>query len=80
MSEESAKPDLVERARGFGDALARRDLDAATSGFVAKAVYDASQAGVGTCFGDSGLILRIDVAQDIDEARASAERLAAERK
>jgi hypothetical protein len=76
MSEKSANPDLVARARGFGEVLGRGDLEAATSGFAANAVYDASQAGVGTCSGDAGLILRTDVAQDIDEARATAQRLA----
>jgi limonene-1,2-epoxide hydrolase len=140
MSEESTTPDPLEPVRRFGEGLRRRDFDAVTSCFACGAVYDASQAGVGTfegpaairafledwlvgydhwdnewqeiqdlgdgvvftvnrqdgrpagskgrvqeryaltfTLGAAGLIQRVDVAQDIDDARAAAERLAEER-
>jgi ketosteroid isomerase-like protein len=139
-SDESTTPDLVELARQFGEAVGRRDFDAVMRSLAPGAVWDASQAGVGTFegpaairafledwliayeqsenrweeiedlgdgvvftvnrqdgrpagskgrvqeryaltfrFGGAGLILRVDVAQDIDEARAAAERLAESR-
>ena len=140
MTEESTTPDLVELVRQFGEALGRRDFDAAMSSFAPGAVWDASQPGVGTFEGPAairaffedwlvayeewdnhweevvaldngvvftvnrqdarpaggkgrvqerlaltfrfecaGLIGRVLVLQDIDEARAAAERLAKER-
>jgi len=140
MPEESKTPDALETVRQVFFAVGRRDFDGWISFFAADAVWDASQAGVGTfegaaairsfaedwdaaydeweteweevqdlgngvvfgvnrqdgrlagskgtvrerygltlTFNAAGLIIRLDVNQDIDEARAAAERLAQER-
>jgi len=88
MAEESTTPDLVEPVRGQAEAANRRDVDCATSSFAPDAVFDGRAVGdiyeglpairsfLEDWFGD--LIARLTIS-DIDEARAVAERLAAER-
>jgi ketosteroid isomerase-like protein len=48
MSEESMTPDLVRLARQAYETISRGDFDALMSVFAAEAVYDLSEAGLGT--------------------------------
>jgi ketosteroid isomerase-like protein len=48
MTEESTTPDLVRLARQAYEAVSRGDFDAVMSLFAADAVYDLSDAGLGT--------------------------------
>src|SRR5271168_195589 len=48
MPDESTTPDVAELVLAYVEAWNRRDLDAAMSLFASDAVWDASQAGVGT--------------------------------
>jgi hypothetical protein len=64
MSEQSTTPDLVELSRRQLEAVNRRDMDAVMSRCPADGLYDTSP--------DTGYT-------DIDEGRAAAEHLTAER-
>ncbi len=77
MPVECTTPDLVELVLAYVEAWNRRDLDAAIGPFASDPVWDASQTGVGTFEGVAAI--RSFVNQEIDEARADAERLAEER-
>jgi ketosteroid isomerase-like protein len=53
--EESTTPDVVEITRRVFAAAARRDLDALTSFFAPKAVWDRSDLGMGVLEGDAAI-------------------------
>ena len=55
MPEESTTPDLVRLARQGYEAMSRGDLDGVMSLFAADAVYDASDAGLGTFEGEEAI-------------------------
>ena len=55
MPEESTTPDLVRLARQGYEAMSRGDLDAVMSLFAPDAVYDASDAGLGTFEGEEAI-------------------------
>jgi ketosteroid isomerase-like protein len=55
MSEESTTPDLVELAGRSFAAAGRHDLDALVSFYAADAVWDMSDAGVGTFAGTAAI-------------------------
>jgi ketosteroid isomerase-like protein len=55
MPEESTTPDPVELARQAFEAMSRGDLDAVMSFFTPDAVYDLSDAGLGTFEGEEAI-------------------------
>ncbi len=55
MSEESATSDMVGLARQSWEAVSRGDLDAAMSFLAPDAVYDLSDAGLGTFEGEKAI-------------------------
>ena len=55
MSQESTTPDLVILARQAYEAVSRGDFDAVMSVFAADAVYDLSDAGLGTFEGEEAI-------------------------
>src|SRR5271163_2936067 len=55
MSEESTTPDLVRLARQGYEAMSRGDLEGVMSLFARDAVYDASDAGLGTFEGEEAI-------------------------
>ncbi len=85
MVEESTTPDLLERWRQAADALGRGDFDAGLSCFAPDAVWEVQpRASTGrvqelwslTVTWRAGMVDRVIGRNDIDEARAAAERLA----
>jgi hypothetical protein len=67
MAEESTTSDLVELSRRLVEAGNRHDFDAVMSFYAPVAIWA------------EGLIERVTMYSDIDEARVAAERLAGER-
>ena len=55
MSDESTTPDLVRLVRQSYEAVSRGDLDAMMSLFAPDAVYDLSDAGLGTFEGEEAI-------------------------
>ena len=55
MSEKPPTPDLVRLARQAYEAVIRGDFDAVMSLFAADAVYDLSDAGLGTFEGEEAI-------------------------
>jgi ketosteroid isomerase-like protein len=55
VSEEPKTPDLVRLVRQAYDAVSRGDFDAVMSLFAADAVYDLSDAGLGTFEGEEAI-------------------------
>jgi ketosteroid isomerase-like protein len=55
MTEEATTPDLVRLARQGYEAMSRADLDGVMSLFAPDAVYDASDAGLGTFEGEEAI-------------------------
>jgi ketosteroid isomerase-like protein len=55
MPEKSTTPDLVERTRDVLDAASRHDLDAAMGFYAPDAVWDLTDAGLGTIEGVSAI-------------------------
>src|ERR1700730_12582604 len=55
MSDESTTPDLVRLVRQSYEAVSRGDLDAMMSLFAPNAVYDLSDAGLGTFEGEEAI-------------------------
>ncbi len=56
MAEEAATPDLVERLRGFHEAINRGDFQAVAYGCTPDAVWDNSPSGLGTYKGKAAIL------------------------
>ena len=75
MTDEQSDPDLVELTRESMEATNLRDFDAAIGGAPGRV----QEQWAFTVLRVEGVIVRVVARRDIEEARAAAERLAAER-
>ena len=75
MTDEHTDPDLVELTRESMEATNLRDFDAAIGGGPGRV----QEQWAFTVLRVEGVIVRVVARRDIEEARAPAERLAAER-
>jgi len=75
LTDEHTDPDLVELTRESMEATNLRDFDAAIGG----APGGVQEQWAFTVLRVEGVIVRVVARRDIEEARAAAERLAAER-